>query len=206
VQRLSRHTAVAFLAASLVSGLVACSHRRAVTAPTASPGTPAAEGQGSTSQAGPGAGTTLTVPPEPQIGQASPAGNPEAGVAAADLPADLAEINRAGYVKDAFFDTNKSELRADARDALAADATWLKQHPSLKIQIEGHCDERNTEEYNLALGWRRANTVKGYLVSLGVDAARVATISYGEERPFAVCHEESCWASNRRAHLVITAR
>jgi len=76
----------------------------------------------------------------------------------------------------------------------------------VKLQIEGHCDERNTEEFNLALGWRRANTTKAYLVALGVDVDRISTISYGEERPFATCHEEKCWAQNRRSHLIITAR
>jgi peptidoglycan-associated lipoprotein len=135
-----------------------------------------------------------------------PAGTPESGVLAGELPADLAELNRAGYLTDAFFDTNKADLRDDAREALAADAAWLRAHPTVRILVEGHCDERNTTEYNLALGWRRANAVKDYLTSLGVEAARLSTISYGEERPFAACHDESCWSQNRRAHLVITAR
>jgi len=135
-----------------------------------------------------------------------PAGTPESGVLAGELPADLAELNRAGYLKDAFFDTNKADLRDDTREALAANAAWLRAHPSVRVTIEGHCDERNTTEFNLALGWRRANAVRDYLASLGVDAARFATISYGEERPFAQCHDESCWSQNRRAHLVITAR
>ena len=143
------------------------------------------------------------VRPEPRVAAAE---HPEGGVTASELPANLEELNRAGYLKDAFFDTNKSELRPDTREVLAADAPWLKGHPTVKILIEGHCDERNTEEYNLALGWGRANAVKAYLVSLGVAADRIATISYGEERPFATCHDESCWWQNRRARLVITAR
>jgi peptidoglycan-associated lipoprotein len=178
----------------------ACAHRQAVVAPephnlplpaTASPVEGAA-----------GAGTT-NVAPEPRI---SPAENPESGITTSALPADLEQLNKAGYLKDAFFDTNKSELRPDARDALAADAAWLKERPTVKLTIEGHCDERNTEEYNLALGWRRANAAKDYLVSLGVGAGRITTISYGEEKPFATCHNESCWWQNRRAHFVITAR
>ncbi|MCS7182763.1 MAG: peptidoglycan-associated lipoprotein Pal [Thermoanaerobaculum sp.] len=125
---------------------------------------------------------------------------------ATDLPADVEAINRAGFLKDIFFDTDKADLRPDAREVLAQNARWLLQHPNLKILIEGHCDERNTNEYNLALGWRRAHAAKDYLVSLGVSAERISTISYGEERPFATCHEESCWWQNRRAHFVVVAK
>ena len=177
-----------------------CAHHQAVVAPEPE-SVPAPAAVAPTTEA-PGAGTT-TVSPEPRI---SPAENPESGIKTSELPADLEQLNKAGYLKDAFFDTNKSELRPDARDALAADAAWLKEHPTVKVTIEGHCDERNTEEYNLALGWRRANAAKDYLTSLGVGAGQITTISYGEEKPFATCHNESCWSQNRRAHFVITAR
>lgn len=143
------------------------------------------------------------VAPEPAV---QPASRPESEVAGTELPADVEAINKAGYLKDVFFDTDKSELRPDARELLAQNARWLLQHPSIKILIEGHCDERNTNEYNLALGWRRANAAKDYLVSLGVAADRISTISYGEERPFATCHDESCWWQNRRAHFVVIAK
>lgn len=143
------------------------------------------------------------VVPEPGV---QPASRPEGDVAAAELPADVEAINRAGYLKDVFFDTDRADLREDARQTLAQNATWLTQHASVRTLIEGHCDERNTNEYNLALGWRRANAVKDYLVSLGVAADRISTISYGEERPFATCHDERCWWQNRRAHFVVTAR
>lgn len=143
------------------------------------------------------------VAPEPGV---QPASRPEAEVAGTELPADVEAINKAGYLKDVFFDTDKAELRADARELLAQNARWLLQHPTVKISIEGHCDERNTNEYNLALGWRRANAVRDYLVSLGVSADRISTISYGEERPFATCHDESCWWQNRRAHFVVIAK
>jgi peptidoglycan-associated lipoprotein len=178
--------------------ILSCAHRKGVVAPE--PTSAQAEARPVPQPAGEG---TTTVRPEPRV---AAAGHPEGGVTASELPANMEELNRAGYLKDAFFDTNKSELRPDVRDVLAADAPWLKGHPTVKILIEGHCDERNTEEYNLALGWRRANAVKAYLVSLGVAADRIATISYGEERPFATCHDESCWWQNRRAHFVITAR
>ncbi|MFI5142941.1 MAG: peptidoglycan-associated lipoprotein Pal [Thermoanaerobaculales bacterium] len=186
-------------AVSFVVGLVlaaSCAHQKPAIAPVPTPAAAAAP----TPAAGAG---TAVVQPEPTI---APAGNPEGGVASSELPANLEELNKAGYLKDAFFDTDKAELRPDARDALATDAEWLKQHPTVKLQIEGHCDERNTEAYNLALGWRRCNATKDYLVSLGVAAERFATISYGKERPFASCHDESCWSQNRRSHFLITAR
>jgi peptidoglycan-associated lipoprotein len=175
-----------------------CAHRKAMVAPEPTSGAPA-EAQ---AVAPPSGGTTM-VSPEPGI---SAAQNPESGVSTSELPANLEDLNKAGYLKDAFFDTNKSELRPDARDVLAADASWLRDHSSMKILIEGHCDERNTEEYNLALGWRRANAAKAYLATLGIGTDRIATISYGEERPFATCHDESCWWQNRRVHFVVTAR
>jgi peptidoglycan-associated lipoprotein len=110
------------------------------------------------------------------------------------------------YLKPAFFDYDKAELRADARDVLAANATWLKSHPTVAFTIEGHCDERGTAQYNLALGDRRANSAKEYLVSLGIDSGRIKTVSYGKERPFATQHDEEAWAKNRRAHFVVTAK
>ncbi len=118
----------------------------------------------------------------------------------------LQELNQKGYLQDAYFDFDKYELRDDARSALATDAEWLKKYPSIQILIEGHCDERGTNEYNLALGERRANAAKDYLVSLGVDGGRIKTVSYGKERPSCTESNEECWAKNRRAHLVITAK
>lgn len=182
---------------ALLGVVGACGHKKAVVAPEVSPIGAAPSDTGAA-----GGGTTM-VQPEPAISSAS---RPEAGVSASELPTNLEELNKAGYLQDAFFDTDKSELRADTRDVLAKDAAWLKQNASIKLTIEGHCDERNTQEYNLALGWRRANAVKDYLVSLGVGADRIGTISYGEERPFALGHDESAWVQNRRAHFVITAR
>lgn len=122
------------------------------------------------------------------------------------LSSSIQELNQKGYLQDAYFDYDKYELRDDARSALATDAEWLKKFSSIQILIEGHCDERGTNEYNLALGERRANAAKDYLVSLGVDAGRVKTVSYGEERPFCTESNEACWAKNRRGHLVITAK
>jgi peptidoglycan-associated lipoprotein len=89
---------------------------------------------------------------------------------------------------------------------LKANSAFLKKFPNIKIQIEGHCDERGTNEYNLALGERRANSTKKYLLSLGVSENRMSTISYGEEKPMDSAHNEEAWAKNRRAHFVITAK
>jgi len=122
-----------------------------------------------------------------------------------ELPQDLVVLNARGYLDDVFFDTDSYDLDPAAREDLAANATWLRQYPSVVILVEGHCDERNTREYNLALGERRANTVRDYLIFLGIAGNRIRTISYGEERPFAQGNDEAAWRLNRRAHFVITA-
>ena len=98
-----------------------------------------------------------------------------------------------------FFDTDSTAIRADAQQTLARQAQWLNQYPSYQITIEGHADERGTREYNLALGARRADATRDYLVSRGVASNRLRTISYGKEQPVAVCDDISCWSQNRRA-------
>jgi peptidoglycan-associated lipoprotein len=98
-----------------------------------------------------------------------------------------------------FFDTDSSVIRADAQATLARQAQWLNQYSSYSITIEGHADERGTREYNIALGARRAAATRDYLASQGVSASRIRTISYGKERPVAVCDDISCWSQNRRA-------
>ena len=106
-------------------------------------------------------------------------------------------------VHDAFFDLDKSDLRADARDALAKTAEFLRSYPQIKVTIEGHCDERGSTEYNLGLGERRAQATRQFLISLGVAAERMETVSYGKEKPFCITHDEDCWQKNRRAHFVM---
>lgn len=112
----------------------------------------------------------------------------------------------AGLLGDIYFDFDKYDLRMDARERLRKNADFMKEYANFTYGLEGHCDERGTNEYNLALGERRANAAKDYLVSLGVDAGRLRTISYGEERPFCTTHDESCWQKNRRGHFVMTGR
>ena len=106
-------------------------------------------------------------------------------------------------IKDAFFDYDQYEIREDARAALMADARALKERPSLRITIEGHCDERGSSQYNLALGDRRAISAKDFLVSQGIDSSRIDTVSYGEERNFCEEKNEACWQLNRRAHITM---
>jgi peptidoglycan-associated lipoprotein len=105
--------------------------------------------------------------------------------------------------EDIYFDFDKSNLKPAAQENLLRKAEWLRDNPEVTITIEGHCDERGTNEYNLALGDRRAESAKGFLVNLGISASRLTTISYGEERPVCTWSNEECWAKNRRGHFVI---
>ncbi len=115
-------------------------------------------------------------------------------------PAPEPDFNQ--EVRDAYFDYDKADIRPDARTALSTTADFLKKYPSIKVVIEGHCDERGSTEYNLGLGVRRANAVKQYLESLGVAADRLNTTSFGKEKPFCRESNEACWQQNRRGHFV----
>lgn len=105
-----------------------------------------------------------------------------------------------------FFDYDSFNLRSDARNALKSNGDWMKKHSSVRIQIEGHCDERGTNEYNMALGDRRANAAKSFLVKMGVSKSRIDTISYGEERPSDPGHDESAYSKNRRAAFILLSK
>jgi peptidoglycan-associated lipoprotein len=131
-----------------------------------------------------------------------PAPVPNEGVASSTLD----DLNRSSPLKPVFFDLDSSELSADAQRVLDANAVVLRQNTAWAVTIEGHCDERGSAEYNLALGDRRALAARAYLVSLGLSADRIRTVSYGKEFPFDPGHDESAFAKNRRAHFVITAK
>lgn len=105
-----------------------------------------------------------------------------------------------------YFSTDSTDLTPEASQTLAKQAQWLRQYPQYTITIEGHADERGTREYNIALGARRATTVRNYLAQNGINAQRIRTISYGKERPVAVCDDISCWSQNRRAQTVLNSR
>ena len=134
---------------------------------------------------------TITVPPVPDDSLSS---------------ISLDDLNRDSPLKPLFFELDSSEVSADGQKLLQENAAIMKKYPTWQITIEGHCDERGTAEYNLALGERRALAAKNYLVSLGIPADKVKTVSYGKEFPFDPGHDDNAWKNNRRAHFVITAK
>jgi peptidoglycan-associated lipoprotein len=135
----------------------------------------------------------VLVPPEPMA---------EDAIAGKSLD----DLNRDSPLKPLFFELDSSDVSAEGQRVLQENAGIMKKYPAWQITIEGHCDERGTAEYNLALGERRALAAKNYLVSLGVPADKVKTVSYGKEFPFDPGHDDSAWSKNRRAHFVITAK
>jgi peptidoglycan-associated lipoprotein len=149
-----------------------------------------------------------TAPPEDIEQPAAPvvADQTEDPLSSEDMQVVMDEMVRRGFSPDVYFDYDESTLTDDTRDKLSRNADLLKSRPEFSMTIEGHADERGTNEYNLALGERRASAVRDYLSSLGVTAGRIRTLSYGEERPVCTQNEESCWSQNRRAHMVITGR
>ncbi len=116
------------------------------------------------------------------------------------------EVLESKLLKDIHFDFDKYDIRPGDAEILKENAALLERYTNVKIQIEGHCDERGTIEYNLALGERRANSTKKYLISLGISPGRISTISYGKERPLDPDHNEEAWAKNRRAHTIILSK
>jgi len=148
---------------------------------------------------------TTPAPPTEKVEEATPVTQPT-------VPEDtiggksLDDLNRDSPLKPAFFNLDSAELDGQGQAIVQSNAEVLKKYPSWTITIEGHCDERGTAEYNLALGERRAVAVKTYLVSLGIPPDRLRTVSYGKEFPFDPAHSEEAWSKNRRAHFVITAK
>ncbi len=133
--------------------------------------------------------------------------DPTSSISSTDLNSQpIDQINRSEALKPAFFLYDSDQLDDAAQKALTGDAQLLKQYSNWMITIEGHCDERGTAEYNLALGERRALAAKNYMVSLGIAADRIKTISYGKEFPFDPGHDDGAFSKNRRAHFVVTAK
>jgi peptidoglycan-associated lipoprotein len=130
----------------------------------------------------------------------------EKSLVAKKEPGIEGEILESKLLKDIHFDFDKYDIRPGDTEILKENGTLLKKYSNVKIQIEGHCDERGTVEYNLALGERRANSTKKYLTSLGISPDRISTISYGKERPADPGHNEEAWAKNRRAHTIILSK
>jgi peptidoglycan-associated lipoprotein len=187
-----RTASVATFALVLVLGVAACGKK----APAVSPPPPIPPAAPATPPAPP-------APPAPPPSAPAPRALTEDEIFA-QKTAD--QLNREGVLADVFFDLDASTIRTEGRAALTANANYLKRWTSVRFNIEGHCDERGTAEYNLGLGDRRANAVKAYLVELGVPADRITVVSKGKETPFCSEHNEACWQQNRRGHFVITAK
>jgi peptidoglycan-associated lipoprotein len=190
--RYAQFAVIAVLVAALGAG--ACSKKKP---PVARPMPPPA-GTGTTSNTPPAPPTpvpdTTPMPPEPKI---------------TDDPlisGDLDVINKNSPFQPVFFLLDSFAIEGPAQQALTANAEILKKYPTWVITLEGHCDERGTAEYNLALGEKRALAARTYLISLGVPADRLRTVSYGKEFPFDPGHDESAWSKNRRAHFVVTSK
>jgi peptidoglycan-associated lipoprotein len=191
-----RHTQFAVIAVLVaVMGANACGGKKP---PVARPMPPPATGPSSGGGPPPPPPTpvpeTTAIPPEPKITD-----DPLVG-------GDLDQINKNSPFQPVFFGLDSFEVDGTAQQALNANAGILKKYPSWVITIEGHCDERGSAEYNLALGEKRALAAKTYLVSLGVPADRLRTVSYGKEFPFDPGHDEAAWSKNRRAHFVVTSK
>jgi peptidoglycan-associated lipoprotein len=142
------------------------------------------------------AGCTDTPKPESEIGGRN--GSPATPGSARDFAVNVGDI--------VYFTTDSVDLSPEALQTLANQARWLQQYSQYTITIEGHADERGTREYNIALGAKRAQAVRTYLSQHGINASRVRTVSYGKERPVAVCNDISCWSQNRRAQTVLNSR
>jgi len=158
-------------------------------------------------------GTTTVTPAKSTtytVTASGPGGNADATVSIAVNTPAVSEAPKTSSidelflqeVADAYFDYDSAELRPDARQAIQKDAAFFKQYPTMRVTIEGHCDERGSTEYNLALGQRRANAVMQYLVSLGIPESRLNATSWGKEKPFCMKATEACYAKNRRGHFV----
>ena len=191
--RRAAHVAAAVVLV-LALGAAGCSKKKPPVARPIPPPPPPTE-ETVTPPSEPAAPTAETTPPAP-----SPVA--EDSIASGSLD----EINKNSPLKPVFFGLDASDVDAAGQKVLEANAEVLKRYPSWQISIEGHCDERGTAEYNLALGERRALAARNYLVSLGVAADRVKTVSSGKEFPFDPGHTEDAWAKNRRAHFVLTAK
>jgi peptidoglycan-associated lipoprotein len=145
-------------------------------------------------------------PPAPPVPVNEPIPVPPMPVEDTVMSKSIDDLNRDSPLRPLFFELDSAEVSGPGRQVLQTNASVLKKYPGMQVTVEGHCDERGTAEYNLALGERRALAAKNYLVSLGIPADRIKTVSYGKEFPFDPGHDDSAWQKNRRAHFVITAK
>ena len=141
----------------------------------------------------------LPPPPQPSTSTSTPSG---ASAPAGPVPGSQADFLASVLSDTILFDTDRYNVDVEDQAALQSQAQWLGRYPGKSVTIAGHCDERGTRDYNIALGERRANAAKNYMISLGIDASRITTVSYGKERPIALGSDEDSWARNRRAVTV----
>jgi peptidoglycan-associated lipoprotein len=198
MRRHSQHFAVLILVAVI---FVACARRPQLMQAAA----PAPTGAAVTQPSKPEAPAPAEPPSTPLPSAVAPPPSVTAPPPAPALPAP-AQFREVPALKTIYFDFDKSVIRSDAARTLDANIDWMKSNPDALILIEGHCDERGTNEYNLALGDRRAKATMDYLTARGVAVARLTTISYGEERPVCAGHANACWDRNRRAHFLTKVR
>jgi peptidoglycan-associated lipoprotein len=195
VTRAAQVTLMSVLLAGLM--ITGCAKRPATTAATAAAPAPSA--------GAPAPAPRPAAPPSSGAVVAPPAAAAAAAAAPTPRPSPK-EFMAVAALKEVYFDFDKYDIRPDDAKTLDANATWLKSNADNLVLIEGHCDERGTNEYNLALGERRAKATMNYLVSQGIQANRITIISYGEERPVCAEHTEACWAKNRRAGFLVKPR
>ncbi len=183
-----------------------------VTTPGTQPGAPALQPPAATAPQPPAAVQRPAPAPQPPgpTPQPAPALRPPAAqpptAARPAEPSPQEQFADVAALKDVHFDFDKYDIRPDAARVLDANIDWMRSNPDAVVLVEGHCDERGTNEYNLALGERRARSTMNYLIAHGVSASRIKTISYGEERPVCMDRNETCWARNRRAHFLARTR
>ncbi len=193
-RRLAAHAAVWLLCGVLGASLGACARKAPPVARPSPPAPPATEVTPAPPPAPPPPVKELTPAPAPTI------------VEDPFVSRSLDELNRDSPLKPVFFDLDSAGLNDAAVATLRTNADLLRKYSTWSVTIEGHCDERGTAEYNLALGERRADSVRTYLVSIGIAADRIRIVSYGKEFPFDPGHAEEAWAKNRRGHFVITGK
>jgi peptidoglycan-associated lipoprotein len=191
-----RRLSLLVLTTLTVAALSGCGPKRPPNLSTSTPGSGDSSRDASSSGDLDRSGTSLN---EADLNPVDPS-----GLAGSDIPTSMDATTEGGPLDDVYFEFDQYSLNDEAKATLSKHASWLAARPGVKVMVEGHCDERGTVEYNLALGDKRARAVRDHLASLGVDSGRLSAISLGKERPKDSGHDEAAWAKNRRAHFAVS--